>query len=440
MPELNNTILKNSANLKAYYRFESGALTTDSSGNGYALTNNNTVGEAAGKFGGAADFTNANTNKYFSIVSGPVTGTSARTIAGWCYQYQIDGNNQGFFGIGSASATRAAFNFYTAATSGEMLIICYGDNLNSGVNVTAGTWFHAAITYDSATFVIRLYINGKHIASKTLSGGLNTDAVFNIGKSSYEATYADAIVDDMGVFDIALSADQIKELYEGRYLGEGWPQTGLVALYHLSSETDFSGNNYHLTNNGTVTFPQGRFNKAADLGASNTTKWLYVLNNLGITGNSCTMAGWFKLNTEIGSSIYTFLRQGDSGVNVNNNILYDYNSGARRLWFIRSKNGIGDEIAYYTITLGTTNWYYLVYTYDTTTIKGYVNGNLVTSQTASGSGNAGLTSNFVIGNINSTAVANLPASMIVDEVQIYNVAKSADWVRKQYAWAKGMFL
>ncbi len=36
--ELNLTVLKDNSALKAYYRFESGALTTDSSGNSHTLT------------------------------------------------------------------------------------------------------------------------------------------------------------------------------------------------------------------------------------------------------------------------------------------------------------------------------------------------------------------------------------------------------------------
>jgi len=51
-----NTItgIINSANLKAYYRFESGALTTDSSGEGHTLTAISDPAESpSGKFGGA---------------------------------------------------------------------------------------------------------------------------------------------------------------------------------------------------------------------------------------------------------------------------------------------------------------------------------------------------------------------------------------------------
>ena len=48
--ELNKSVIKDvfGANLKAYYRFESGALTTDSSGNGKTLTNNNNITNSAG--------------------------------------------------------------------------------------------------------------------------------------------------------------------------------------------------------------------------------------------------------------------------------------------------------------------------------------------------------------------------------------------------------
>lgn len=61
--EIYSSWLDGDTGIKAYYRGESGALTTDSSGNSKTLTNNNTVGEASGRFGGAFSLGTSNTNK-----------------------------------------------------------------------------------------------------------------------------------------------------------------------------------------------------------------------------------------------------------------------------------------------------------------------------------------------------------------------------------------
>lgn len=68
MPELSTTTLFSDSSLQAYYRFNTGELTTDSKGSN-TLTNVNTVGEATGKFGIGADFGTANSDKYLHIAS-----------------------------------------------------------------------------------------------------------------------------------------------------------------------------------------------------------------------------------------------------------------------------------------------------------------------------------------------------------------------------------
>jgi hypothetical protein len=71
----------------AWYDFEAGALTTDASGHGLTLTNNNTVTSISGKVGNAAQFDDASA-QYFSIADN-ANFSLGGTDAYWCYWVKL---------------------------------------------------------------------------------------------------------------------------------------------------------------------------------------------------------------------------------------------------------------------------------------------------------------------------------------------------------------
>jgi len=125
----------------------------------------------------------------------------------------------------------------------------------------------------------------------------------------------------------------------------------------------------------------------------------YVIKNsdLGITGGVITLSIWVKLNAEISSGEWCFVSQIDAGTHVKYAIDYKYNSGTRQLSFYRTRYAVVDNQATYNITLGTSNWYHLVLTYDGSNVKGYVNGVLQAGPTASsGNGTSGGSDCFAV--------------------------------------------
>jgi len=70
-----------------WYDFESGSLTTDATGNGNTLTNNNTVTSISGKVGNAAQFDDASA-QYFSI-NDNANFSLGGTDAYWCYWVKL---------------------------------------------------------------------------------------------------------------------------------------------------------------------------------------------------------------------------------------------------------------------------------------------------------------------------------------------------------------
>ncbi len=447
--KLRNTVLFNNANLKALYEFESGALTTDSSGQGKTLTNNNAVGEGTGVYGVCADFGSTNSTKSFNRT--PDILSHAEIAAGWTFNMwiktaDITAANELFRYISNDGTYERNLESYIN-TNGSIEIIVYdgtSKKLTTAASIVSiNNFYLVSFTYDGTT--LRTYLNGAMVASSGLSwSNYARTAYSNFSIGAEQLNNGDGVsdlfkglIDDFSVFNVALSADQIKELYEGRFLGELRPnQFGTTAgLYHLSNETDFSGNNYHLTNNNTVAFSSGRFGNCADFGTSNTNKSLSVSNPLGINGGNMSASLWIKARTEIGSGAYGLFMQGNNSSQTGYGINYEYNGGTRRLGFFRTKFAVAKEQASYNITLGTSDWYHLALTYDTTNIRGYVNGALVVTQTASGSGGGTFLNGLTIGAENTSSYA----SVFVDELMLSSTALTANQIRTMYALGKGLY-
>lgn len=208
--------------------------------------------------------------------------------------------------------------------------------------------------------------------------------------------------------------------------------SNLKAYYRFESgalTTDSSGNGYTLTNNNTVGETTGKFGGAADFGSSNTNKSLSISNDLGILGTAITLSCWVKLNTEVASGSYHFVSQQNNTTDIWFHLSYEFNSGTRRLAFKRTRNGVANDEFFYTITLGTSNWYHLILTYDSATVRGYLNGVLVGSVASTGNGSGTTLDSFDIGRYNNGSYA----SALIDDVAVFNRALSAEEVRSLYA-------
>lgn len=222
------------ANLKAYYKLNAGALVTDSSGNGYTLTNNNSVAEADGQdsaFGKAADFGVSDFNKSLSIANN--LGITTKVISMSCWVK-----------LNAEIASGAwKFIFHQSAEQDWSIGISYEYNggtrrlnfvsIQAGIgttpyyhNITLGTsnWYHLAITCDGAT--VKAYLNGVYLGSVAARGSGNAVASnFIIGGDGelYPTINNEsaAIIDDVAVFNDVLTNAEVLAIY----LGDWWTAT-----------------------------------------------------------------------------------------------------------------------------------------------------------------------------------------------------------------------
>lgn len=243
--EINSTRFLTDANIKAYYRMESGALTTDSSGNGYTLTNNNTVADGTGKYGGAADGGSSNTNKSLSTTNLMGFGVNdARTLSCWIkmntehsgadkYQYIFSSSHAledrsydiGYFRI---SSVNYIYIFHNRAGG-------VSDSTIKAINLGTSDWYHLALTFDGTT--LKGFINGEKIGSVAVTktnGPVNsfTDGLHILRGPDLGGNIS-ALIDDAVIFNRALTEGEIAVITgKGRDLRFSTDIDGKTRLAH----------------------------------------------------------------------------------------------------------------------------------------------------------------------------------------------------------------
>ena len=445
--ELSKTILKNSPYLKALYRFESGALTTDDSGNGYTLTNNNSVAEASGKYGGGADFGTGNTNKSLTIANHLGNDGGTCSINLWINTPTTTSSNDHESLAGVFNGTVHSGFYITLGNTGVR-----ASRLKSGVAwedtsevaFSANEWHMVTLTCDATT--LRLYVDGLYRASVGVVGnGVGAvSSLTSIGtRADSGATYADGIIDDVAFFNSTLTADQIKELYEGRYIGEWTPQSGVAAIYHLNgSSTDTSGNNNHGTDTAiTYDTAHGRFGRGPVFNGS-TSKIALPTTQLAQTGDFSVLC-WFKRTGAAFDTLVQCFNQYSSDAAYQGWVLADIDSNGKIKFRTGNTTSGTSENLETTNTLNDGKWHLLVATYNVTSkekrlyVDGVLNNSNVCTQGIGYTSAVGRIGSYIR---NGTDYQVVSANASIDEVAIFSRVLTAAEIRHWYAWSVGKYL
>ncbi len=270
--------------LAGYWKFDetSGTTAADSSGSGNNGTLTNGPTWTTGRIDNALSFDGTNdyvtmgdpTNSSldfpasdFSLsvwVLTPAKDTSSAThlITGkWTY------NTLGNGGYGLATRY-GKYTLQMGSGSGVCnSILWYGSN-NSLNDLVGGTWEHVVATFDRDGY-IRLYVNGTQSYSKDISAAsacdLSNPYPFTVGSRDSGGTFFQGSIDEVRIYNRALSASDVQELYSYNSHPAG-PIT-----YYVST----SGND---SNPGTQSQPWQTIQKAANSAMAGDT----VIVNTGI--------------------------------------------------------------------------------------------------------------------------------------------------------------
>ena len=216
--ELKDTALATDGNLLAYYRFNTGALTTDSSGHGITLTNNNTVGESVnGKYGYTTDFGSSNSNKFLSIASALGINNQTISVPFW-FKKTTASDNVEFFMLTDATTNTMLYGGYTGAN-------IYLQRYRAGVayetievaKTMDTNWHHYCVTMEQGGSggPMILYYDGVNIGNTTVAGTYGTVGQGNnfwIGRGPGNH-YMQGYIDDLAVFNKVLSPTEVSLLH-----------------------------------------------------------------------------------------------------------------------------------------------------------------------------------------------------------------------------------
>ena len=174
------------------------------------------VGSAALSLDGSNDWVDLSAHE----ASFPL-GDSARSVAGWFKA----GNNQyqdlSFFTYGGAGGGGTQFSI--AADRTEVSVSVNGYKRGRSLNLS-DAWHHVAVTYEaggnSTTF--KIYLDGGLQSASRLAGStrmVDTQQLnASIGRKKDGSDHYNGKIDDLRLYDVALTAEQVDELYN---LGSG---------------------------------------------------------------------------------------------------------------------------------------------------------------------------------------------------------------------------
>ena len=435
--------------LVGYWAFEDGVGTyaDDSSFNENrgALSGMDNSDWVTGRVGKALDFDGS--NDYITAPDNDsLDSTSDLTISAWVKADNWTG--EGGAGVAISTLVKKDSNYILrkddyAIYGGTGLKMYWWDGTNLDVHIVStpsvGVWHHIVGVNENNT-TRKIYIDGVLQSGTDDLNNTGTRALTNIleiGSGASASESFDGQIDDVRIYNRALSASEIKALYEGsRASVVNKTKTdrltnGLVGhwtfdgkdIYGTTALDKTSNNNRGtLTNGPAVTL--GKIGQALDFVSASTQ---YVSLGTGINPNAVTYSAWIKATSF--PNAYNTIISRSNGSTVYSQ--YFIKSTGKVAVFVRS--GGGSDISYNgtgsnTLTAG--NWYHVAFTYDSTSgLKGYVNGSI--DGTAAANGAISITAtNIRIGS--DPGIASREWNGIIDDVRIYNRALSADEVYQLY--------
>ncbi|MCP4418705.1 MAG: hypothetical protein GY805_18965, partial [Chloroflexi bacterium] len=186
-------------------------------------------GYATGKVNGAVDFNGINHRLATASTSNPTAGL---TVMAWINPEDLTAPDLGIL------SKKDAFVFDIESEGDKVSFVVidgggfqeFEPDVPENV-VQANEWTFVTATYDGATQQIHIYINGTEIGSTstTISVLGNSSEPYSIGLDSHFGTdrYFDGRIDEVAVFNRALSTSEIQLQYSRTLAGEGYCDAAL---------------------------------------------------------------------------------------------------------------------------------------------------------------------------------------------------------------------
>jgi hypothetical protein len=362
-----------------------------------------------------------------------ITGTGDFTLTAWINRATV--NTYDYVCGNYGSGNTGGIEVY-GKTNGTV-ILYIGAALTTSTVMTADTWYHFAATRTSG--VCKLYMNGVLDVSGTLAGSIVGSNNFSIGNAAdYTSENFDGKIADVKAFNVALSAANIKELYDDSKViiptknaaaGGFVSQTNLIGWWPLAEGAgdicyDGSGNGYHgIVSNedgdewltGQTGCPQlvEGYNRKAVFEDSTD----YVTAAGPVVTGDLSVSAWIYRFSDTLFYAGVVAKMGGSSTN---GWMFRFDT-SHQLEFMILRSGVFTGEG--SVTLSNNTWHHVVGTNDGTNLKVYVDGSLG-STVASGGATIDSGTGLQIGTYGYGGANTYPFYGIVDEVIVYDKALS----------------
>lgn len=203
-------------------------------------------------FDGSNDFVDLG-----NTLTSTLNGANFFTVEAWVYTPSVTGTKTI---VGNHISNGAHFNLriINDRLNGFLGFGAYDLNSAAGT-IVANTWQHVAMVYNDTT--LKLYIDGTEVASMAIPAAYslqNTIQPYRIGASGYGGEYFNGNIDDVRIWNVVKTPDQLAASKNCELLGN---EPGLLRYYKfnqgfdtadnsaITSATDATAN----ANNGTLT-------------------------------------------------------------------------------------------------------------------------------------------------------------------------------------------
>jgi len=454
--------------LVGYWNFEEGSGTTVHDTSDYS--NNGTLGGgtsaykpdwdsgvvplSGGKSGGGAlhfdgtdDYVEAGDTSAFKFLHGAENPTGFKwTIGFWVNldDPNPDGNQEfiatraqlnGAAGVGisiifddrSASGyTRRLLMFIyngRAANATLSLDEAYPDDSN--MHFLVFTYDHSLASENAKIYVDSIL---KTSGNKSAATPTTTDSGYplNIGRSPHPLNYVDGTIDEVRVYSRALSIEEIRYHYNrGGPVAHWKMDEGSGTIAYDSTENNNDGTLYYMSTSTQGGWTEGKHGTA--LSFDGADDYVEVPDDNSLDVDMITVEGWVK-----------------SSGSANNQVMF-YKSGGWAtdgfylIWWT-STNKLGGavmtsdgsyDIGIIDESFSLNMWYHYVFTYDGSSARQYINGELKKTTAVTGTISSN-TKPFLIGQNGGVTAQGEFFHGLIDDVRIYNYARSPDEIRLDY--------
>jgi hypothetical protein len=224
-------------NLVSYWKLDEASGNAVDAHGANTLTDENTVGTAAGKINGARDFESGSIERFILADNADLSvgdigfswslwvqleskGADRSILSKW---YSASNNREYWLLFANASDR---FQF-AVSSNGTAEAWASADNLGSP---SLATWYHIVVWHDPAGDVIGITVNdGTPNTTAHTTGVVNGGSTFALGlwKDAASSNFApfDGLIDEVGFWKKVLSSGEITQLYNGGS-GLAYPFTG----------------------------------------------------------------------------------------------------------------------------------------------------------------------------------------------------------------------